>query len=125
MGDPKGLSQMPTGSDRAVIEAFARVDQIALGLAIGTVSGAAVFISTILLIIKGGNPVGPNLGLLGQFFFGYTVTTKGAFVGLFYGFLLGFAMGWLSALLRNFLLNAYLQMVKTRANLASYFESLD
>ena len=40
-------------------------------------------------------------------------------------FICGFVLGWLTALLRNFVLHAYLQMVKTRANLLSYFESLD
>jgi hypothetical protein len=116
---------MTTKSEQAIIDAFASLDKIALGLAVGTFAGLAVFLSTIFLLIKGGNPIGPNLALLGQFFIGYTVTPAGAFIGLIYGFIVGFALGWLSALLRNFLLNAYLQMVKTRSNMASYYESLD
>ena len=116
---------MASSADKAIIQAFARLDAVALGFATGTLGGAAVFISTIFLIIKGGSPVGPNLALLGQFFIGYTVSTTGALVGLAYGFVFGFVLGWVSAWLRNFLLNAYLHLVRTRATLASYFESLD
>ena len=114
-----------SSSDKAIIQAFAKLDKTALGLAIGTLFGLTVFVSTIVLLLKGGDPLGPNLALLGQFFMGYTVTAKGAFVGLFYGFVCGFVLGWVAAFLRNSLLNAYLQMVKIRANLSSYFESLD
>ena len=111
--------------DKAIILAFAKVDKTALGIAVGAVSGLTIFLATNLLLIKGGDPIGPNLALLGQFFFGYTVTFKGSLVGLFYGFILGFILGWVTAFLRNFLLNAYLIMVNTRANLNSYFESID
>ncbi len=116
---------MPSTVDKAIIQAFAKLDPVALGLAMGATVGAAVFASTIFLILKGGYPVGPNLALLGQFFIGYTVSVMGAFIGLFYGFVLGFVLGWIIAGLRNFLLNAYLQMLRTRAALTSYFESLD
>jgi len=116
---------LASSADKAIIQAFARLDEIGLGFAIGTVLGLTIFVATILLLLKGGDPLGPNLALLGQFFIGYTVTTKGAFVGLLYGFICGFILGWLTALLRNFVLHAYLRMVKTRANLLSYFESLD
>ncbi|HKZ80629.1 MAG TPA: hypothetical protein VJ124_20305 [Pyrinomonadaceae bacterium] len=114
-----------SSADKAIIQAFAKLDKTALGFSVGTVSGLTVFLATILLLVKGGDPLGPNLALLGQFFLGYTVTMEGALVGLFYGFLLGFVLGWVTAFLRNFLLNAYLLMVKTRANLNSYFESID
>ena len=116
---------MASSADKAIIQAFARLDESALGLAIGAIFGLAIFVATMLLLLKGGDPLGPNLALLGQFFIGYTVTTKGAFVGLLYGFICGFILGWLTALLRNFVLHAYLRIVKTRANLLSYYESMD
>lgn len=114
-----------TGSDKVIIEAFARLDKTALGLAVGAVCGVAVFVATVFLVIKGGEPVGPNLALLGQFFIGYTVTAKGAFVGLAYGLVTGFVLGWLIAFFRNALLAAYLLTLKTRANLTSSLDSID
>lgn len=112
-------------AERVIIEAFARLDRTALGLAVGTLCGAGVFLTTFALIIKGGEVVGPNLALLGQFFFGYTVSTTGAFVGLVYGFVVGFVLGWLIAFFRNVLVSAYLVALKTRANLASSLDSID
>ena len=112
-------------AERVIIEAFAKLDRTALGLAVGTLSGLVVFLATLILIIKGGRVVGPNLALLGQFFYGYTVTMTGAFVGLVYGFVIGFVVGWLIALLRNSLVSAYLVALKTRANLTSSLDSID
>ena len=115
----------PQGTERFIIEAFAKLDRTALGVAVGTVCGLAVFTATIFLILKGGEVVGPNLALLGQFFFGYTVTVTGAFIGLVYGFVGGFVLGWLIGLLRNSLVSAYLMALKTRANLTSSLDSID
>ncbi len=114
-----------SGSDKVIIEAFARLDKTALALAVGTVCGLAVFAATVLLLVKGGDVVGPNLGLLGQFFIGYTVSVKGAFVGLAYGFVSGFIVGWLIGFFRNSLLSVYLLTLKTRANLTSSLDSID
>lgn len=112
-------------ADRVIIEAFARLDRTALGVAVGTLAGLLVFLATIFLLIKGGEVVGPNLALLAQFFFGYTVSIPGAFVGLFYGFVFGFVVGWLIGLLRNSLVSAYLIALRTRANLTSSLDSID
>lgn len=114
-----------SAAERVIIEAFARLDRTALGLAVGTLCGLGVFLATIILLIKGGEVVGPNLALLGQFFYGYTVTITGAFVGLVYGFVVGFVAGWLIALLRNALVSGYLIALKTRANLTSSLDSID
>lgn len=114
-----------SAAERVIIEAFAKLDRTALGLAVGTLCGLAVFLATITLLIKGGSVVGPNLALLGQFFYGYTVTITGAFIGLVYGFVIGFVVGWLIALLRNALVSGYLVALKTRANLTSSLDSID
>ena len=114
-----------SAADQVIIEAFAKLDRTALGFAVGTLSGLIVFLATIVLVIKGGTVVGPNLALLGQFFFGYTVSISGAFIGLVYGFVVGFIVGWLIGLLRNLLVSAYLIALKTRANLTSSLDSID
>ena len=111
--------------DKAIIEAFAKLDSTALGLAVGTLCGLIVFAMTIILLVKGGSVVGPNLALLGQFFFGYKVTLTGAFIGLAYGFALGFILGWLLAFFRNSLVSAYLRALKTKATLTSSLDSID
>ena len=115
----------PQGAERFIIEAFAKLDRTALGVAVGAVLGLGIFTATIFLIIKGGEVVGPNLSLLGQFFLGYTVTLTGAFIGLVYGFVAGFILGWLIGFLRNALVSAYLMVLKTRANLTSSLDSID
>lgn len=119
------VSKKISGSDKAIIEAFAKLDRTALGLAVGTLCGLTVLTATVFLLLKGGDVVGPNLALLGQFFIGYTVTVRGAFIGLIYAFVGGFILGWLIGFLRNSLLYAYLLTVKTRTNLASSLDSID
>ena len=99
----------------AVRQAFAKLDRIALGLSIGATSGLLLFLATLVLVLKGGHVVGPRLGLLGQYFPGYTVTPEGALVGLLYGVAVGFAGGWLIAVLRNTALFLYLAMSQHRA----------
>lgn len=105
--------------DEVLIQAFARLDKLALGLAMGLISSLAIFFATIFLLIKGGNQIGPNLALLGQFFIGYTVTWKGSMIGAGYGFVFGFMLGWLIALLRNTFVAIYIYAVKLKANLNS------
>lgn len=113
-------------SDEILVQAFAKLDKIGLGVAIGVVFGLAVFSATIILIVKGGaQPVGPTLSLLGQYYMGYTVTVPGAFVGLFYGFISGFVLGFLFAGLRNGLLTLYAAGVRAKQELRSLDDFLD
>jgi hypothetical protein len=69
-----------------------------LGLVLGLVCGLAIFIATNWLVIKGGEPVGPHLSLLSQYFIGYRVSFFGSFIGFAYGFavgtLTGALIGW-------------------------------
>lgn len=116
---------MSTPSDKLLIEAFAKIDKLALGVAVGVVSGLGVFLCTAILIAKGGEPIGPNLALLGQYFVGYTVTPVGAFIGLVYGALLGFFLGYLGAALRNGFIAVYTAGVRARQELPSLRSFLD
>lgn len=58
-------------------------------LAAGFICGLGILTATLWLVVKGGNPVGPHLKLLGQFFWGYRVTFAGSFIGFGYGFVVG------------------------------------
>lgn len=99
-----------------VIEvAFAKLDHLALGIAVGLVSGLGLFLMTILLVLKGGAVIGPNLSLLANFFLGFKVTWLGAFFGLFEAGIGGFILGNLFAWLRNLGVAAYAALVRRRA----------
>lgn len=70
-----------------------RLEGRVLGLVFGAISGAGLLGATLLLVVKGGNPVGPHLALLSQYLPGYTVTVRGSFLGLLYGFAGGYLIG--------------------------------
>jgi protoporphyrinogen oxidase len=98
-----------------VRQAFAKLDRVALGVSIGSTAGVLLFLATLVLVLKAGDVIGPRLGLLSQYFPGYTVTPEGAALGLLYGFAVGFAGGWLVAALRNAALFLYLAVSQHRA----------
>jgi protoporphyrinogen oxidase len=110
---------------KAIMRAFARIDKLGFATALGSVSGLLIFLATIVLTLKGGEVVGPNLQLLSQYFFGYSVTIKGAFIGMAYSFSWAFLFGWIMAYLRNFSLAFYIYWVKRRAELLSFRDFLD
>jgi protoporphyrinogen oxidase len=118
---PTRLPQ-PSAADRVLQQAFGRLHKGAFGTAVGSISGATMFAATAWLVVKGGNVVGPTLGLLSQFFPGYSVTWPGAFAGAAYGFALGFALGWSTAGLRSLFLEVYLTWVRWRAEAQSLEE---
>ena len=108
-----------------LVRSFARIDKLAFASAVGSVAGLLIFLATMWLVVKGGAVVGPNLQLLGQYFTGYTVSVKGAFIAFGYSFFWGFLFGWLFAYLRNFLLAYYLYRVKKRAELLTFKDFFD
>jgi hypothetical protein len=99
----------------AVEPALVKLDRVALGLSLGTASGVLLFLATLLLVLKGGDAVGPNLGLLSQYFPGYRVTGAGSVLALGYGFVAGFLAGWTFALMRNALVFAFMAVMYRRA----------
>jgi len=75
-----------------------RINKVALGLTLGILWGASVFLATLWIMARGG---GETLVLLNKFYFGYSVSFLGGLLGLVYGFIEGFIGGWLIALLYN------------------------
>ena len=104
---------------------LARIDKLGFATATGSISGLIVFLATIFLIIKGGEVVGPKLQLLNQYFFGYTVTLKGAFVGMAYSFTWGFLFGWLFAYFRNLFIAFFIYRVKRKTELLKFRDFID
>ncbi len=72
-----------------------------LGLVFGTVTGLIILVASNWLVIKGGENVGTHLGLLSNFFIGYSVTFVGSLIGAIYGFLTGYIFGFLTAWIYN------------------------
>ena len=101
--------------DASVAPALVKIDRVALGSSVGVASGLLLFLATLVLVLKGGSPVGPNLRLLSNFFPGYAVTGVGAVLGLVYGFLTGYIAGWAFGLMRNVIVFACMAVVHRRA----------
>jgi hypothetical protein len=101
-----------------LVQAFAKVDAVALGIACGIVSALGLFLATISLVIKGGRVIGPNLGLVSHYFSGYSVTWTGSVIGAVYGLVAGFFIGWMLASIRNFSIAVYAHGMKLWANLS-------
>ena len=89
---------------RALRYALARAHEQGWGIAIGTVSGVALWLATVVLVVKGGPNPGAHLTLLGIYFPGYDVTWVGAFIGFVYAFVVGYTAGRTIATIYNRLL---------------------
>lgn len=103
--------------DALIAAAFARLDAVSLGTAVGSVSGLSVFLASVALLLKGGSVVGPNLSLLGHYLLGFEVSWLGAFVGMSEAGIGGFVLGYLVASLRNWGLAAFASLIKRRAEI--------
>jgi hypothetical protein len=68
--------------ENQISQAVARIQSAVLALVFAAIGGAGVFMMTAWLLIKGGDQIGPHLGLLSQYFIGYSVSWKGSLVGL-------------------------------------------
>lgn len=80
-------------ADREVLRAIARLKAGILGLVFGLIFGVGLFAMTAILLIENGPNTGFHLNLLGNYFLGYSVTWKGAFIGFLWAFSLGAVVG--------------------------------
>lgn len=106
--------EVESAEERVIEAAFAKIDPVALGLAIGVVGGCGLFVASAILLLRGGPVIGPNLSLLGSYLFGFQVTWAGAVIGSFEGVLAGFVVGGTAAALRNWVLTAYAKFERWR-----------
>jgi hypothetical protein len=107
---------MAAVEDQVLVQAFARLKPVALGVAFGSVKGFLLALATAILLIEGPSPgsageVGGHLKLLAHYFPGYSVTPLGALLGLGYGFLSGFVLGVALATLVNLNHAIYLRLL--------------
>ena len=114
-----GSLRFANASTRKILsQAFARLDSVALGTGVGTVSGGAICVATLFVIAKETHPLVPNLSLLSQFLPAYTVTWTGSLIGLIYGFVYGFVFGFSIAAVRNLAMRLHLGSRKIQTFLA-------
>ena len=111
--------------DRLIVNSLAKIDGLALGISLGTLFGLIIFAATNILIFKGGDVIGPNLALLGQYFVGYDITLSGSLIGLVYGLISGFVLGWLIAGLRNTVVSVYIHIQKVRGSMSAVNDYID
>lgn len=87
--------------ERLIEAAVARMRAGVMAIVFGMVGGLGLFLATAWLLVRGGEDVGRNLGLLSNYFPGYSVTWAGSLVGLAYGALVGAILGWSLAWIYN------------------------
>jgi protoporphyrinogen oxidase len=126
----RGKEEVPTGEVTEVVRealahVFTKLDPPAFGSALGAATGIILFLVTLILVLKGGEVVGPRLQLLSEFLPGYTVTAAGALVGLLYGLALGFIGGWCFAYFRNIAVFIYVAIAQRRAELGTLRKMFD
>jgi hypothetical protein len=95
-----------------------------MGVAVGTIIGCLLFLATLVVLLSGARSE-PDLALLSQFLFGYTVSFTGSLVGLLWGFAIGFVLGWSFALLHNLTVWIVLTLVRSRAEMDQFGDVLD
>lgn len=78
-----------------VSRAVARIHAGVLALVCAVLGGGGLFLATVWLLLRGGVRVGEHLSLLSWYFYGYSVSWPGAFVGLFWGAVTGGVVGWI------------------------------
>ena len=101
---------------------FARFDDVALGSALGSVAALVTFLATAILLLRGGDPLGPTLSLLGNYLFGYEVSWPGALLGALEAGLIGFGVGFAMAKLINLLLMFYETSIRRQLQLTEVLD---
>ena len=104
--------------------AFAPIHKRAFGTATGLAAGIALFALSIVEVLRVGSGPSP-LTLINEYFVGYSVSIRGAFVGMAWGFATGFVMGWFLAFCRNLVVAVSIFWIRTRAELRATRDFLD
>ncbi len=123
--DSTSQKQISDATEELIVQSLAKLDGKALGISIGLLFGLMIFLATNFLLYKGGDVIGPNLALLGQFFIGYEVSFSGSLVGMIYGLIAGFVIGWLIAIVRNFVVTIYMHVLKLKGSMSAVNDYLD
>ncbi len=117
--DDRDTSEVPPD----LVMAFVPLHKRAFGMAVGLTLGGLVFLSTVMAVLRAGYP--EFMPLWSNYFYGYTVSWWGAFVGFAWAFLAFFVAGWFTAFLRNFIIGVNLWIGYTRVEIDRTRDFLD
>jgi len=125
--DPKYLEEDDQGVvyEKVISRTFARMDKLAFASSVGCVFCLFIFYVTLWPFILSADIIGPKLPLIAQYFIGYSVSVKGAFIACAHSFVWGFVFGWLFAYLRNLLLGLFIFWVKKKTELITLKDFFD
>lgn len=76
-----------------LIPVIRRLNSRLMGITLGMICGGSLFLATNWLVVRGGHNVGAHLGLLANYFPGYSVSFFGSLIGFVYAFVVGYGMG--------------------------------
>lgn len=106
-------------TDKAILmTAFAKMDPVALAVALGSVWAILLMLATAILLVKGapeGHGVGGHLGLLAIYMPGYRVSWGGGLIGALYMMVVGGIVGYILAVLWNLTHYIYVVMIVVRS----------
>ena len=98
---PISMNRNDKAEEEIIRRAVLRLNGNILGFVLGVIGALGIFVATNWLVLKGGEVVGPHLGLLGQFLIGYSVTFTGSLIGAIYAFIIGYVSGVLISWIYN------------------------
>ena len=88
------MSERLTAEERRILSTVvADAHEQSWGIATGLLLGLGLLIATNVLVLKGGDQVGPHLSLLSVYLPGYSVTFVGSLIGFVYLFVIGYGIG--------------------------------
>lgn len=121
----RAAPETPRGLDAATLmrEVFARFDPVAMGGAVAVAAAVGLFLAAAVLLIRGGDPIGPRLALLSNFLPGFRVTWTGAVVGALEAGVGGYCFGWVLARIVNALVGWEQRLLERRLDLMRAMES--
>lgn len=90
-----------TVDDELIERGVLRINTVATAVGLGLLHGVVLFVATLFLALRDGSAAGPHLGLLGQYFPGYSVSVLGSVVGFVYAFIVGAFAGFLLSTIYN------------------------
>src|SRR3989442_4958250 len=94
--------------------AFAPLHKRAFGVALGIATGLVCFAITTVYLIRAPEPPF-QLALLAEYFYGFTVSWRGAFVALAWGFFVGVVAGLVVGVCRHLAIATLLVVSRTHA----------
>ena len=78
---------------RIVTTVVTQAHEQSWGIAVGLLLGLGLLVATNVLVLKGGDSVGPHLSLLNAYLPGYSVSFLGSLIGFVYMFVIGYGIG--------------------------------